>query len=69
VKAATIGICTLADYVVGLQYDQHLRIKAESPLEEQEDRLVVDLRDDISLVAKMLDKFPKRFPILLYDTS
>jgi hypothetical protein len=41
----------------------------ESLLEEHYDRLVVDLQDDISLIAETLDELPERLSHLLDDTS
>jgi hypothetical protein len=36
----------------------------ESLLEEHDNRLVIDLRDDVSLVAKTLNKFPEGLSLL-----
>jgi hypothetical protein len=41
----------------------------ESLLEEHDNRLVVNLRDAISLVAKMLDELPEGLSLLLDDTG
>jgi hypothetical protein len=39
----------------------------ESLLEEHYDRLVIDLRDDISLVVETLDELPEGLSLLLDD--
>jgi hypothetical protein len=41
----------------------------ESLLEEHDDRLVVDLWDDISIVAKVLNELPEGLSLLLDDTG
>jgi hypothetical protein len=41
----------------------------ESLLEEYDNRLVVDLRDDISLIAETLDELPEGFSLLLDDAG
>jgi hypothetical protein len=44
-----------------------LWIRYESLLEEHNDELVIDLRDDVSLVAEMLDKLLEGLTLLLDD--
>jgi hypothetical protein len=44
-----------------------LWIRYESLLEEHNDGLVIDLRDDVSLVAEMLDKLLEGLTLLLDD--
>jgi hypothetical protein len=41
----------------------------ESLLEEYDNRLVVDLRDDISLITETLDELPEGFSLLLDDAG
>jgi hypothetical protein len=41
----------------------------ESLLEEHYGRFVVDLRDDISLVAETMDELPEGLSLLLDDTG
>jgi hypothetical protein len=41
----------------------------KSLLEEQDDRLVGELRDDIPLVAEELNELPEGFSLLLDDTG
>jgi hypothetical protein len=41
----------------------------ESLLKEHDDRLIVDLWDDIPLVAEALNKLPKGLSLLLDDTG
>jgi hypothetical protein len=42
-----------------------LQINDESLLEEQVNRFVADLQDDVSLVTKKLDEFPEGLSLLL----
>jgi hypothetical protein len=51
---------------------ERLRIKDESPesfLEEHDDRLVVDLRDDVPLVAEALNKLSERVSFVLHHVG
>jgi hypothetical protein len=41
----------------------------ESLLEKHDDKLVVDLQDDIQLVVEALNELPKGLSLLLDDTS
>jgi hypothetical protein len=41
----------------------------ESFLEEQNNRFVIDVRDDISLVVKLLDELPEGLSLLLDDVG
>jgi hypothetical protein len=41
----------------------------KSFLEEHDNRLIVDIGDNIPLIAEMLDELPEGLSLLLYDTS
>jgi hypothetical protein len=54
-KASLLAIANISSGVLGL-FMVRLQINDESLLEEHDNRFVVNLRDEVSLVAKALDE-------------
>jgi hypothetical protein len=59
-----LEIANISSDVLGF-FMVSLRIKDESLLEEHDYRLVIDLQNNISIVAKTLDKVPEGLSFLL----
>jgi hypothetical protein len=66
-KAYLLAMANIASNILGF-FMVSLRIIDESLLEEHNNRLVVDLRDDVSLIAESLDELLEGLSLLLYDT-
>jgi hypothetical protein len=64
-------IVNIASDILGFFHGELLDqgLVTESLLQEHNNRLVVDLRDDVSLVAKSMDELPEGLSILLDDAG
>jgi hypothetical protein len=65
-KAYLLAMANITSNILGF-FMVTLWIRYESLLEEHNDELVIDLRDDVSLVAEMLDKLLEGLTHLLDD--
>jgi hypothetical protein len=63
--AYLLAIANISSSILGL-FMASLRIKDESLLEEHDDGFIVDLREDVPLVAEVLNKLPKGLSFLLH---
>jgi hypothetical protein len=59
-----VAIANISSDILGF-FMASLQINDESLLEEQVNRFVADLQDDVSLVTKKLDEFPEGLSLLL----
>jgi hypothetical protein len=59
-----VVIANISSDILGF-FMASLQINDESLLEEQVNRFVADLQDDVSLVTKKLDEFPEGLSLLL----
>jgi hypothetical protein len=63
-RAYLVAIANISSDILGF-FMASLQINDESLLEEQVNRFVADLQDDVSLVTKKLDEFPEGLSLLL----
>jgi hypothetical protein len=70
-RSYLLAITNISSDILGF-FMERLRIKDESPesfLEEHDDRFVVDLRDDVPLVAEALNKLSEGVSFVLHHVG